>query len=85
MAHLFSSAVYHRGTEPPGSHVLLPLGVHPVTPCISHTLILVIGAMFDWESRVSLQNKSSRCLMPCVTVKVKVKVKRERHTYLSIS
>lgn len=83
MAHLFSSA----GTEPPGSHVLLPLGVHPVTPCISHTLILVTGAMFDWESRVSLQNKSSQCLMPCVTVKVnvKVKVKRERHTYLSIS
>lgn len=63
VAHLFFSALYHRGMKPPGSHVLLPLGVHPVTPCTSHTLITGTGAMFDWDNHVSLQNKGGECLM----------------------
>lgn len=79
VAHLFSSAVYHRGMEPPGSHVLLPLGVHPVTPSTSHTLIPGTGAMFDWDNHVSLLNKGGCCLTQCVIVKVKW----ERRGYLS--
>lgn len=82
VARLFSSAVYHRGMEPPGSHVLLPLGVHPVTPCTAHTLIPRTSAMFDWDKHASLQNKGGSYLSFCLRVECSFTTDNSGHTLL---